>query len=333
MRKLASVQEISDIQPILGADRICRYKVVGWWVIDQIGKYNVGDKVIYCEPDSIIPPNLQYKLFYNGQDRDSLNLKGYRLKIQKIRGAYSQGLLINKDEAGIQDLNIDDDVTDALGIIKYEAPDSLSPGGNPKGNFPGFVPKTDETRVQNISTYDDLRDNYIFNVTEKLDGSSFTCYIKDGVFGVCSRNLDLKESDGNSYWKVARDLDLENKIKSAGYDNIAIQGELCGPGVQNNRYNLPSFNLYVFNVFDIANAEYMNIDDSAAVVKKLGLTPVPMLYTDFKLPETSDLLLEFADGKSVVNPITIREGLVLRTADRKISFKAISNRFLLKNND
>jgi RNA ligase (TIGR02306 family) len=170
--------------------------------------------------------------------------------------------------------------------------------------------------------------NSVFYVTEKLDGSSATFYIKDGVFGVCSRNLELLESDDNTFWKVAKYLNLEENMKKIGI-NFSIQGELIGEGIQGNPYKIKGQTVKIFNGFDIDKYEYMTLPTLMYLTEKLNLQMVPVLSDDFKLLNTIDEMIKFADGKSVLNSVFDREGIVVRSFDKSISFKVISNKFLL----
>lgn len=329
MRKLASVQKIVDVQPIEGADLICKYKVNNWWVVDGVGKYGVGDFVVYCEIDSFLPIREEYEFLRKSSYKKLVDgREGFRIKTIKLRGQLSQGLII---PCTLENPEEDLDMTESLGIIKYEPPIPACLAGMAKGNFPGFLHKTDEERVQNIKSnvYEEMYNHYWFYVTEKLDGSSMTCYKKDGVFGVCSRNLDLKETEGNTFWSVARELDIESKLS----DNFAIQGELIGPGIQGNPYKLTKHNFYVFNVYDINEQKFLKLTEIIKLCSEMKLETVPVLNYQFTLPETVDELLKYAEGKSVLNGKAEREGVVIRTEDKSISFKAISNKFLLKNGD
>jgi RNA ligase (TIGR02306 family) len=329
MRKLASVQKIVDVQPIEGADLICKYKVNNWWVVDGVGKYGVGDFVVYCEIDSFLPIREEYEFLRKSSYKKLVDgTEGFRIKTIKLRGQVSQGLIIPCD---LENPEEDLDMTDSLGIIKYEPPIPACLAGMAKGNFPAFLHKTDEERVQNIKSnvYEEMYNHYWFYVTEKLDGSSMTCYKKDGVFGVCSRNLDLKETEGNTFWSVARELDIESKLS----DNFAIQGELIGPGIQGNPYKLTKHNFYVFNLYDINEQKFLKLTEIIKLCSEMKLETVPVLNYQFTLPETVDELLKYAEGKSVLNGEAEREGVVIRTEDKSISFKAISNKFLLKNGD
>jgi RNA ligase (TIGR02306 family) len=260
--------------------------------------------------------------------------EGFRLRTIKLRGQVSQGLIISINELLKYGVSADDvyeglDVSGMLGIIKYEPPILAELAGKVKGLFPSFIPKTDEERVQNLSSeYVSWKDQ-TFYVTEKLDGSSATYYIKDGEFGVCSRNLELLETEGNTFWKVARDLDLENKMKSVGI-NFSIQGELIGEGIQGNPYKIKGQTVKFFNLYDIDIKDYYNLEYFEKIIKEeMSLDTVPILDRNFKLPENVEEILKYADAISVLNPTFDREGVVIRSHDRKISFKVISNKFLL----
>lgn len=227
-------------------------------------------------------------------------------------------------------LDIGLDVTEHLGIVKYEPPIPAELSGKVKGLFPSFIRKTDEERIQNLtSEYEEFKKQK-FYVTEKLDGSSSTFYYKDGIFGVCSRNLELLETDNNTFWKVAREMDLENKMKSLGF-NVALQGELIGSGVNGNIYKMNNHTVRFFNLFDIDRREYIDLENFKRILKDLNLPIIPILDESFQLPDTIDELLLMSEGKSELNNNVDREGLVIRSLDRKISFKVISNNFLLRN--
>jgi RNA ligase (TIGR02306 family) len=226
------------------------------------------------------------------------------------------------------ELIVGNDLTEVLGIVKYEPPIPAELSGKVKGLFPSFIRKTDEERIQNLADeYDEMK-KHSYYVTEKLDGSSATFYFKNGEFGVCSRNLELLETEGNTFWKVARELDLENKLREYGI-NLSVQGELIGEGIQGNPYKIKGQTVRFFNLFDIDLQVYHSLPVFKETMKVLGLETVPVLETHFHLPETIDELLKMADSKSVLNSNFDREGVVIRSLDRKISFKVISNKFLL----
>jgi RNA ligase (TIGR02306 family) len=223
------------------------------------------------------------------------------------------------------------DVTEMLGIVKYEPPIPAELAGKVKGQFPSFLRKTDEERVQNlVKEYEEYKyqSKHQFYITEKLDGSSATFYLNNGEFGVCSRNLELLETEGNTFWKVARETDLENKLRQHG-KNLSLQGELIGEGIQGNPYKIKGHTVQYFNVFDIDKQQRVGINEFLTIMDELNLDFVPYLEIPAILPNTVEDMLKYAEGKSRLNNKTEREGVVVRSMDNTISFKAISNNFLL----
>ena len=333
-RKIASIRIISDIQPIEGADMIELSIVDGWKVVvaKNVG-HKVGDMVIYCEIDSFLPIKDEFEfLRKTSYKKMSDGTEGFRLKTIKMRGQVSQGLILPMSVVEYTNVGFEVgmDVTNLLGISKYEPPIPAELSGKVKGLFPSFLRKTDEERVQNLTKeyeqYKSLGRN--FYVTEKLDGSSATFYHKDGVFGVCSRNLELIETEGNTFWKVARELDLENKMRDFGV-NISLQGELIGEGIQGNPYKIKGQTVKFFNLFDIDLQVYHSLAHLGRALGIMGLKMVPIVDEFFVLPNTIEELLKYAEDKSVLNTKFDREGVVIRSNDRTISFKVISNKFLL----
>lgn len=359
MRKLASIKIIDNIQPIEGADMIELASIGGWNVVvaKDVG-HKVGDMVIYCEIDSFLPIREEFEFLRKSSFKKMGDQEGFRLKTIRLRGQISQGLVlpisvlegpdemkigISKQPWGDQlqlgpydnALVIEEgvDVSEMLGIVKYEPPIPAQLAGKVKGDFPGFIQKTDEERVQTLSEeYEGwkLQSTHQFYVTEKLDGSSATFYLRDGQFGVCSRNLELLEVEDNTFWKVAREMKIEEKLRELG-KNISIQGELIGEGIQANRYKIKGHTVRFFNVFDIDKFQRLGLNDLTHIIENvLGFQTVPILATSYMLPNTVAELLEHAESKSVLNENAEREGIVIRSLDNTISFKAISNKFLLK---
>jgi RNA ligase (TIGR02306 family) len=347
VRKMASIQKIAEVKAIPDADKICAYRVNGWWIVDQVGKYVVGDLVVYAEPDSFIPSTLAPFLTKPGHfPKTYLGVEGEKLRTIRLRKQLSQGLLLPfTPEIAIKGLGAGPgakfsdyegaDVSEFLGIVKWEAPPEFT-SADARGSFPSFIIKTDQERVQNC--FRDMEEHFehqTWEVTEKCEGSSMTVYQRQGDFGVCSRNLDLKESEDNTFWKMAIELGLKEKLIEGGL-NIAIQGELCGPGIQGNIYNLTKHMFFVFDIFDIDKFEYFNPHERRFHTALLGLTDVPVLEREANLVgHTCESLLSKADGQSVLGLIgCLREGEVYKlNSNRRISFKAVSNKYLEKVKD
>ena len=156
-RKLATIQKISNTLPIEGRDKICLYHVNGWQVIEIIGKYEIGDLVIFLEIDSWVPNALAPFLSKGKEPREFEGIKGERLKTIRMGGVLSQGLLLPLTVLGepheiftTSDGRIGADVTEQLGILKWEKPIPAQLRGQVRGNFPLEIPKTDATRIQNV---------------------------------------------------------------------------------------------------------------------------------------------------------------------------------------
>ena len=339
-RKLATIRKIAEVGAIENADKIQAYRVDGWWVVDSVDKYKVGDLVTYLEIDSWVPHELAPFLSKGKEPREFEGVKGERLRTIKLKGQVSQGLLLPLSEDTIKGAGIliaeGLDLTDHLGIIKYEKPLPAQLAGMAKGNFPSFIPKTDQERIQNLGKYfEELKANHTFEVTEKLDGSSMTVYINADESGVCSRNLDLKFQESNSFWEAAIKNDLIAKIKSTGR-NLAIQGELIGEGIQGNSYKLQGRDFYCFDIFDIDIGEYLLPEARQYLCKYLGIKHVVVVEPECKITEdvTVGAILKVAEARSVVGVKPEREGLVFKSNSvHDASFKAISNKWLLKGGD
>ena len=347
MRKLAKIVRIDELNPIEGADAIECAVVGGWKVVAQKGLYNVGDLAVYFEIDSWIPHELAPFLSKGKEPREFEGVKGERLKTIKLRGQLSQGLLMPLKEAcpNIEMQLFEGlDVTEYLGIKKWEKPVNAQLAGVCRGNFPSLIPKTDQERAQNLKK-EIIAANEAgtqFEITEKLEGSSMTVYrmVVDGEmqFGVCSRNMDLKEVAGNTFWDVARQDDIEAKMIAVDeFWSFAIQGELVGPNIQGNIYKLSKPEFRVFDVYDIQAGKYLNPEARWQLITRMGLKHVPVLAFTASMYDTLGItdmnqLLDFADGKSMNGAAghePLREGVVFKEVNGGMTFKVISNQYLL----
>ena len=332
MRKLATIRRVRETRAIEGADAIELAVVDGWICVTKKGEFAAGDAVIYCEIDSFLPVREEFEFLRKSSLKVMDDREGFRLRTVKLRGQISQGLLLDPSILG-REFSVGEEVTEELGIVNYEAPIPACLGGDVVGGFPAFIAKTDEERIQNLAADFDSFRGRSFYVSEKIDGTSFTAFVHEEQFGVCGRNWQLAEDASNSHWRVVRDLDLRGRMKTLGR-SLAIQGELVGPGIQKNRYALKGPTVFVFNVFDIAASAYVHKAEMEAICRELDLSIVPPLG-QMIVPDCLDAILTLAEGKSVLNPKTEREGLVWvrGSGDDRISFKTISNKFLAKYGD
>lgn len=361
MRHLATVRTITNIRPIPDADKIEVAQVDGWeCVVAKTDGFKVGDKVVYIEIDSIVPERPEFEFL---RDRK------FRVRTIKLRKQVSQGLVLPLSilPSG-KAYDINDDVTEVLGIKKYDPQAEqeakllennihktkiwypkflmrfkwsrnlvIKPK---KGGFPSWIVKTDEERIQNKTAMFNIEkeNGTEFSVTEKIDGQSGTYFLeriskRKYEFGVCSRNIRLSTPDNSSYWTIARMLDIESCLKSLieDHDRIVLQGEIIGTGIQGNKYKVDGYDFYAFNL--IIDGKKINTEEMTNVLALYGIKSVPIVEENMKLKETIQDMVEYAKGKSVLLSSQKREGVVVRNYERNISFKVINPDFLLAEKD
>jgi RNA ligase (TIGR02306 family) len=365
MRKLATVRVIKEVNPIDGADKIECVIVDGWQVVTKKGEFSPGDLCVYFEIDSVLPIREEFEFLRKGcyvkkdwlESEHNPTGEGFRLKTIRLRKQISQGLVIPFEDY----MEVDDDfyegadVSNHLEVVKWDPPVPATLSGKVRGNFPAFLRKTDQERVQNLKMrdFEDYRYDH-FEVTTKLDGSSMTVYRYnddgDVKSGVCSRNLDLdiEEDPDTTFARVAEDNQLLRFFDEHDI-SAALQGELMGPGIQGNREGLKDHAFFIFDVYDIKLKKYLSATARYALLSSLNAwqinnniimtqhAPVIGLHYTLESFIKDDRLdinafLEFAEGPSISNDV--REGVVFKSErDPNFSFKAISNEFLLSGGD
>jgi len=377
-RQLASIQIIEKLDPIEGADFIERATVLGWHCVVRKGDFKEKDKCIYIEIDSMLPDIPAFEFLKDPKGKIPEYGFVHRLKTKRLKGQISQGLVMSLKDFPKISAKVGDDVTELIGIKKYEPPVLVSlRTGQAKRTFPSFIPRTDETRVQSIPWVVNSFQGKKVYVTVKLDGTSATYYIKDGEFGVCSHNMEWKKpvpepvwrerlskivfrigllklfrkygylrawqaNAKNTYWEVAESLQIERLMRENNQllipKNWAIQGEICGPGIQKNHLGLKENQFFVFDVYDIDNKCYLNYADQNLFVGKLGFSKVPDVGVFEFCWKTVDEVLQAAEGK--YDNGHNREGIVIRTYEEQDwtrfgrgSFKAVNNSYLLEGGD
>ena len=345
-RKLVTLRQVREIKIIEGADFLELAYVDGWQCVVKKGEFKSGDLAIYAEVDSFLPMEPRYEFLRKSSYRKMGEKEGFRLKTMKLRKQLSQGLLLpltEFPEIAREAKVLGDDVTELLNVVKWEPPIPACLAGNAKGSFPGFVMKTDENRIQNLPEYFEQYKDVFFEVSIKLDGTSATYYSRDGVFGACSRNLELLESDTNTYWRIAKEYHLPERLTALNR-NIALQGEIIGEGVNSNNEKLKGQHFRLFNIFDIDKGRLLSGLERLDLMLQLNsvtgqpeIKSVPVLGVLQALKEhpTMEALLAYAEGPSM-NPQAQREGLVFKSDlvdGRIVSFKVLSNAYLLKEKD
>lgn len=222
-------------------------------------------------------------------------------------------------------------------LMRRFFPDERSRGNGKSCGIPSYLRKTDQERVQNLfhKLTPEQRADY-YEVTTKLDGSSAQYYVKDGEFGVTSRNLKRGINDGSNFSEIALRYNLPEVLPKLSR-NLSICGELMGPKIQGNREGLTQTEFFVFDIWDIDKREYVGKDERFEILAKLRelgveLERVPNLgiTTLEKFTDISEIL-SFAEGASLNHKV--REGVVFKKLDGSFSFKCIANSFLLQRKD
>ena len=284
--KLTEVTKILELTPIEGADRIEKCLVKGWSVVVRKGIHKVGDLICFVYPDV----NFARK-YLDGSTDETL----VRLKTVKMKKVYSAGLVIPLSELPVGDYKEGDDVADLLGITKWEAPISPQLAGIALGGFPSIVSKTDEDNYRsNPEAIRELQDDRFkdqeFYATVKCDGTSATYILdpNDDRFRVCSRNLELKEDPNNTLWKMADKYKIKEILVSSGR-HLAIQGEICGEGIQGNPIKLHGQHFFVFLIKDLDTNTWLSWNQTQDFCQASNyLLTVPELFR-FTHNETSPL--------------------------------------------
>lgn len=335
-RALASVQVVSQIQPIPNAENIELVKVLGWQCVSKKGEFEQGDLCVFFEVDSILP-FMPWSEFLRRKDNPD---KPIRLKTIRLRGALSQGLCLPLSILPQSDYyNEGYNCTEILGVKKHEVHIPAQLAGTIKGNFPSFLRKTDSFRLQSYPEFlNEITGKDVY-ITVKMDGTSSTFYHKDGEFGVCSRNLEQKECS-SVYWDMAEKYHLKEKLLAIG-KNIAISAETFGQGIQKNKMGSLDVQCWAFDVWDIDNQRYFNFDEQRLFLETIGMPSVPLIYRGAFNWKSIDELLDLASAQKytnnapaegiVIRPTTEEQSHVLR-GDR-LAFKVISNSFLLKHSE
>lgn len=328
-KNLATIQRVLDVQPHNNADSFELIKILGWQVIVKKGEFKIGDLVIYITTDSIVPEHPEFEFLRN---------KKFKINPFQFKGAESAGVccplsILEKIHGGkINEINGQliyvylnlyfnmkeliltegTDVTSFLNISKYETPIPAELAGQSKGIFPNFLIVTEE---DNLRTYPSALEELWglpYYITRKDSGCSGTFYINGGDFGVCSRHVDLKESNTNGFWRMAKKYDIKNALQTEfKNESWAIQGVICGPGIQKNPLGLTEMELHVFNLFDIKSRTYANFKRLSEFCKKYNLIMVTVITEGTAFGYDIDGIVKLASEQKYPNGCPA-EGIVIR---------------------
>jgi len=374
MRKLASIQKVIGIRPIEGADKIEVCQVLGWECVCKRGEFKVGDLVVYVETDSILPEKPEFEFLRERHFRiKTIKLrKQISQGIVFPLDILPPSTIVFPSNGNTGSTLEGMDVTEALGVTKHDPQvqeeKDLAEQCHSKSKinkffmhfapyrfvyfklnhkdkgWPSWIAHTDEERIQACARMLTSRPGSEWYVTEKVDGQSATFFlgtkrswgIKKLEFGVCSRKVRLGKPDSSSYWSMAKKYKIEDKLRDLEEPGFVIQGEDCGPKIQDNKYGLAEQDLFVFNVIDNGTKYTLGQMQTFCMMNELKTVPVVMATWIFedKCRTTQEIIKELVAmsvGKSVLNKDIWREGLVFRLkSDPNVSFKVINPEFSLK---
>lgn len=349
MRKLATIQRVKEVMPVLTVDGreaenlvLITFCGIGWQCVARKGEFQPDDLAVYIEISTILPDHPVFEF---------MRAKKFKVKtVRFLKTTVSQGLVlptnILKDFIHVSDdelftIGEGDDVTLMLGVTRYD-PEALDnrTGGEQAGPFPVHIlPKTDQERLQSSPfLLDRMKTVEDVIATLKIDGTSSTYYFDDDVLHACGRNIEHRRGNGSVYWKIAEKYGLEEILRQQPH--IAIQGEIAAPGIQKNLLGLRSPELFIFGVWDRRTNSFMPYHMMRMWCSKCGLQCVPAvrIWNDGEFSgETLETLLELAKGK-YNGTNNAREGIVVRPLyeslfdhrlGAELSFKVINNDYLL----
>lgn len=312
--KLAVIGRVTATKAIDGADRIHQAIVdcgeEGQWS-GVVGK-DIGedDKVLVFLQDAVLPENERWAF---------MSKHKWRVRMARFKGVPSECVIVPASEVEASATN-GTDLTEALGVKKHEKPIPAAIAGDVKGNFPSFIPKTDEENFQRIRNLEELMTGWDWVATEKADGTSCTVWNDEEGMHVCSRNLELKEftesGKGNVYWQAARKYGLERLPP-----RFALQFEVIGPGIQGNPMGLSELEIRAFTLHDCEAHERVHFGGLVAICQVLDL-PMARIAAAGHGYANPDVIREMAD--SVMYGEKPGEGLVIRSINSMWSFKAIN---------
>jgi RNA ligase (TIGR02306 family) len=302
---LATIQRVKNVRNCPESDNLDICNILGWQVVVKRNEFAENDLCIYICIDTILPEKPEFEFLRNKHFR----IRPIRLRKQESAGiAFPLSILPVKETPYVEG----EDVSNIIEVVHYEKPLSPQLAGQAIGNFPGFLKITDE---DNLRSYPDaIPELYSrpYYITQKIDGSSFTCFINNNEFGVCSRRIHLKETEGNGFWKLARRYDIENILKKAFPDmNIAIQSEIYGNGIQKNPLGIKETDMALFNIFDINNRTYLDYDKLVAFTTEYKIPMVPLINEGTTFHYTLEELIKLANEQKYSNG-NVCEGLVCR---------------------
>lgn len=275
------------------ADSLSIVRVFGYTVCVRTADWVGVDLGAYVPPDSIVPDTELFSFL--GEHR--------RVKVKRLRGVVSQGLLVPAPEGS----SVGDDVAEVLGVTHYEPPEPLSTGGEDAKPPRGFHPVYD---VESFRRYGAM----VFHpgehviVTEKIHGANARYCFYDGKMNAGSRTRWKRYAKDNIWWK-ALGATPEIEAFCRDYPGVTVYGEVYGQ-VQDLRYGTGpgEVRLAVFDLLD-ERGNWFAPKPARMIGKRLPWVP----SVAERVPFDRRTIEEMAEGPSLVPGAShVREGVVVK---------------------
>ncbi|KAJ2905334.1 hypothetical protein MKZ38_005633 [Zalerion maritima] len=375
-RRLVTVRPISAIEPISSTNKTKSFATVGGWrVVVQTGTFKVGDIVVFFEIDAFLPAtDDRFKKFEKRFFTFNTQL-GFRVQTENPNpNIISQGLIFPLKEfpeirnalnthtdfhgkpATTEWLKTEACFEDLLGVTKFEKPPPFD--ARALGQFPvAIIQKTDIQRIQSTSSNKIFEGwgNKVFQETTKMDGQSMTVFFvlkthpacallpgadgknvfENGRFGVCSKNQELKEESTSPLWRTANRLGLGAQLSRLG-KSVAVQGELVGHNINQNREKFPvnEHDFFVFGAWDVEKQRRVPPRQVEGLAQAIGAKHVPVVgYGILRDIAANPLELEARVPTQKGYNGQRREGLVFKEVNGECQFKVIDKTYLLEHDE
>lgn len=284
---------IDNVEKHPDADKLDIVNILGYQCIAGKDEWKKGDWAVFIPPNSVVDVSRPEFKFLEPRAKDGK----CRIRTMRLRGIISQGVLLPLPDLPDYIFRLDESMQNVFGVEKYEPLESYHLGGDAVGGIPAHLGgKYSIERFQNYPKIFYAEDYGVYIVTEKLDGTNATAFLKDNHFGVCSHTRELKESDESLYWVVVKKYSIEQKLREGEHTDISIHFEVIGPKIQKNNYQLKQLDMRVFDIR--INGQYLNYDDMLSLCKRLDLPTVPEIYRGEMLPREE--MVPFSNRESAL---------------------------------
>lgn len=328
---VVDVCKVEEVKKHPNADRLQLVRVKGWWVVTQLGAYEVGDKCVYVPPDSMLTEDLaeHWNITNYCSKRNVDGETKFQVRACKLRGEPSYGTIQRVD--GLAEMELGTDLTTVLGVTKYEVPEKILPGDCEKevANFYKY------TGIENLGNYPDymvVGEEVV--VTEKIHGTNCRVgFIKvDGEWTeVAGSHNHRRKHEGSVYWQPWLDTRLETMIYALSGKNheVIVFCEIYGKGVQDMTYGLEHKRYAVFDI--MIDGKYIDYDLFVKATTRFNIPVVPPIYIG---PYSLSKIEELVSGPSIIalpsnaDKFKGREGIVIKPTRERVTYNG--NRAIAK---